>query len=865
MNSIPRCEHPRPDFERKNWLNLNGKWDFAFSESNEAPEFDRTIVVPFSWASPLSEIAEDKMGTGWYHRKASFNCEGDVNLVIGAADYTAIVYINGNLAARHTGGYGEIRVNVTPYWDKNGENDIVVRVTDWDRDNQTRGKQGYGEIRGIWQTVYVEEVPATHLERFKIETKINGEIIIKAFISAEKDGKETLTAAFDGKQFSADVELKKGINEKTLTFTIDNPKLWSCDVPNLYEGTISVGNDVVSTYFGIREISWAHFDGRKFPWITLNGKPIYLNGTLDQSFNPKGFFTLPSEEEVRNEVQRMKDVGLNMARLHIKPEEPRKLYWMDKLGVLAFADMVCYWGQPLPETQAQYENELWEFLHRDCNHPCIMTWVIFNETWGLFTHVNGEKQRIYAPETQEWVRKLYKQVKAFDKTRIVEDNSACNNDHVETDLNTWHFYRHGYMTVKEEIDNACKKAFEGSNWNYINGNTMGDIPFMNSECGMVWGIEGNAGDSDIAWNYHYMLNEFRLQENLCGFVFTEFHDVINEFNGYYRINNARKDFGYNELGMGMDVRDLHTPDFIAYDAAPTRTVGGGEEVATPLYYSCFGGAEKGTLLTLEWFLHGMDGTYAQGKREFAAPGNGVTALGDLSVTLPYKNDVCALTFILKDGDKVLAKNFCTFDVRGARQGTAFTRPDSCEAQGFDRVWKAISNQKLSCAGAGNVSFVIPADKLSGKACELWFEASAKRLLAKDNGGVKPNTADMDFMAGYKVDPGENRNSYFMTDETRFPSAIEVTVEGEKAYSTTLENDPADARGVLSFQYQPRERYLDEFGSYGYLCIVPVSAAQIAKAKANGGLHVTVSSDKGGLALYGRNAGRYPIDIELIEK
>ena len=865
MSSIPRMEHPRPDFERKNWLNLNGTWDFAFSESNTAPAFDRTIVVPFSWASPLSEIEEDRTGTGWYHRRVAFSCEGDVNLVIGAADYETLVYINGTLSARHTGGYGEIRVNVTPYWDKNGDNDVVIRVTDYDRDNQTRGKQGYGEIRGIWQTVYVEEVPATHLEHFKIETKCDGKITVKAVIFAEKEGKTTLCAAFDGKKYEKEVKLEKGHNEKVLNFVIDNPKLWSCDEPNLYEGAISVGKDAVSTYFGIREISWAHFDGKSFPWITLNGKPIYLNGTLDQSFNPKGFFTLPSEDEVRSEVRRMKEVGLNMARLHIKPEEPRKLFWMDKLGVLAFADMVCYWGEPTAETKMQYEKELWEFITRDCNHPCIMTWVIFNETWGLFTHLPGQTQRVYLPETQEWVRRLYKQVKGFDGTRIVEDNSACNNDHVETDLNTWHFYRHGYMTVKEEIDNAAKKAYAGSSWNFINGNEMSDIPFMNSECGMVWGVEGNAGDSDIAWQYHYMLNEFRLQENLCGFVFTEFHDVINEFNGYFRIDNTRKDFGYDELGMGMDVKDLHTPDFIAYDAAPCRTVGGGEEVATKIFYSSFGGAEKGTSLTLEWHLNGVNGEYAKGQYEFAAPGNGLTALPDITVAMPAKNEVCALTFILKDGEKVLAKNFCTFDVRGARQGISFTRPKDAEAKGFTKVWKAIAGQKLDCAGEGVVSLVIPVDSLGENDYELVFEASAKRLLAKDNDGVRIDEAGADYMGGYKVDPGQNRNSYFMSDETRFPASLTVSVEGEKFSEITLPNDPADARGVLSFQYQPRERFLNDFGSYGYLCSVPVTGVQIEKAKLSGGLHVTLSTDKGGLALYGRNAGRYPIDIELIQK
>lgn len=188
---------------------------------------------------------------------------------------------------------------------------------------------------------------------------------------------------------------------------------------------------------------------------------------------------------------------------------------------------------------------------------------------------------------------------------------------------------------------------------------------MNSECGMVWGVQDSAGDSDLGWQYHYMLNEYRLHENLCGFVFTEMNDVVNEFNGYYRIDNKKKDFGYAILGMGMDLRDMHAKDFLAYDAAPCRTVGAGETVETPVFYSNFGGAKAGEALRLEYFLHGMHGYAEAGHLDFtcrrrpAAPGRnpGHHAEGA---------DTAALTFRLCKDGKVLSRNFCCFDVRGPR-------------------------------------------------------------------------------------------------------------------------------------------------------------------------------------------------------
>ena len=220
-----------------------------------------------------------------------------------------------------------------------------------------------------------------------------------------------------------------------------------------------------------------------------------------------------------NEILLSKKVGLNGNRIHIKVEVPRKLYWADKLGLLIMADTPNFWGEPVPEAREDWENCLREQVERDYNHPSIFAWVNFNETWGLRT--GGT----YLPETQEWVRSMYHLTKSLDPSRLVEDQSACNHDHVESDINSWHAYCRGYVwedTIKEYSD----KTFPGSTFNYIGGNAQNGAPMINSECGNVWGYEGSAGDCDYTWDYHIMMDAFRRYPKCAGWLYTEHHDVI---------------------------------------------------------------------------------------------------------------------------------------------------------------------------------------------------------------------------------------------------------------------------------------------------------------------------------------------------
>ena len=853
---IPRPEFPRPDRQRENWQTLNGEWEFKLIKTPGAGDqpggYNRRITVPFSWACPMSGVSENAPGIGWYRRTAEFAGAGRVFLCFGAVDYRADVYVNGEHVARHQGGYTPFECDVTRLW-RVGVNEIVVRAEDFRRETQTYGKQGYGDIQGIWQSVWLEARGEEYIDSFRVQTKIDGSVTLTASVCAP-DG-AILTGEFDGQRFSAPA--RGGI--ACLNMRFENPRLWSFDHPNLYEGTLTLGDDAVSTYFGIREI--AADNGR----ILLNGEPIYINGTLDQAFNPLGHFTYPSDKAMRDEAWRLKRLGLNMARIHIKPEEPRKLYWMDRLGILIMQDMPCFWGEPVTEAREAYESEWPDVLARDFNHPCIFSWVMFNETWGLFTGPKGARK--YLPETQAWVRDVYRRAKLADPTRIVEDNSPCNYDHVETDINTWHFYINGYEPLREHLNEVDAGTFPGSGFNYTAGNAQAGSPLMNSECGMVWGVDGSAGDSDIAWQYRYMLNEFRLHGKLNGFIFTEFHDVVNEFNGYYRIDDADKDFGYRDFCRGMEVRDLHAADFLALDCPPCQTLDAGAQVEIPCGLSSFTRAHEGAGLSVEWELwhDSILGRVSDQRGAFPAGTYdlGFNPLPAITFTLPEEASVAVLSVYLKSGDEVVSRNFTTFDVRGALPKDAIEIPvTSCASEGFTLRWGAIQNQKLCLGGSGAASFEIPVAKEPGD-IDIFLEAGAKRVLSKDMGSqLAKDEQDLGFMRGYQVDRGAFPNSYWMTDEEKPTSELTALIDGVEIARLTLVGDDADARGVLSWHYQPDIRKLDEAGSYGQMIRLRVPSRLITAIAARGSFTLTLRATNG-LSLYGRNAGRYGMGLTVV--
>jgi hypothetical protein len=688
----------------------------------------------------------------------------------------------------------------------------------------------------------------------------------------------------------ASAAIPPGAGEIQFEVAIPNAHLWSLEDPFLYEVEASLrsggAEDRVSTYFGMRKISVASLPGLGFPYIALNNKPVYLQITLDQSYHPEGFYTFPSDAFMRDEILRSRRIGLNANRLHVKVDVPRKLYWADRLGLLLMADVPNSWGEPDSDMRQEIESTLRSMIRRDFNHPAIFAWVPFNETWGLF---NGKgKNRKYLPETQAWVSSIYNLAKKLDPTRLVEDNSPCNYDHVETDINSWHAYLPGFAW-REQLDKVTHDTYPGSSWNFIGGRKQGSQPLINSEFGNVWGYEGSTGDCDWSWDYHLALNEFRRHPKIGGWLYTEHHDVINEWNGYYRFDRTEKITGLDELVPGMSLRDLHGPFYISTGSDLCRDVKPGEEVQVPLWASFLTDRAPGSQLRLRASLTGWDTLgrpqrYSETDRAIDFQPWFSKEIEPLRIRMPDQPSLAILSLVLEDAaGGVLHRNFTTFlvavgpsprdqqvEIKGVRARAVRFAPGSFRASQWSlKQWNVLDGLKVNGAGYGFFEFRLPwpegLDAGAVAGASLIFEASAKQLFGKDKEGTSRQEGD--FMLGRGThDPSLNPNAYPMTDTVRFPSALRIRVAGESIGQFDLPDDPADHRGILSWHSQKRDKKLREAGSYGYLISAALSPRSLRAAAEAKEIVIRFEVDPslaGGLALYGERFGRYPLDPTLV--
>jgi len=909
VDTIPLPEHPRPDFVRENWQNLNGYWDFKFDKQetgetekwfNYPESFDRKILVPFPWGSRLSEV-KNEADIAWYARKIQIpgSWKGEkVFVIFGACDWKTIVWLDGQLIGIYQGGYTPFEFDLTPYIKYGQSQSLVLKVDDTPHDFKLFGKQGYGDAKGIWQTVYLESRGNTYIKTAHFTPDIDNSLVnVKLILSEAATSDITLTINFINENLSNSPyiqTIRKGAREIIYKVPIKKMHLWNLDDPFLYDIQLKIQEkgqnpDEVTTYFGMRKIGVMNIAGLNYPYVTLNNKPVYLQLTLDQSYNPDGFYTFPSDKFMREEILRSKQIGLNGNRIHIKVEVPRKLYWADKLGLLIMADVPNSWGEPDSLQQKEWKVAMKGMIDRDYNHPSIFSWVLFNETWGLFTRnkQDNEKRSEYLPSTQDMVAKMYQLAKQLDPSRLVEDNSACNYDHVVTDINSWHAYLPGYKW-KEFLDNVTEKTFEGSTWNFIGGNKQGKQPMMNSECGNVWGYDGSTGDVDWSWDYHIMMNEFRLHPKICGWLYTEHHDVINEWNGYYKYDRSNKYTGLEELVPGMSLKDFHSDMYIATRGDLCRKVKPGETVNVPLVTSFMTDHDYDRNLYLKAELVGWDqlGQF----RQFSSVTLNVhykpwsfEEITQLPVVMPSTPCLAILRLTLEDaGGKALHHNFVSFVVEQENKltpETIFLHEKKAQLVSFDpagftkqkwslKQWNVLGGLKVNGAGFGYFEYNVPIpESIKTEEVEyvsLVLEASAKQLYGKD----KTEKAKMDdnYMLGKGTfDNSRNPNSYPMTDDKKFPGNVKIVVNGEVVGNFILEDDPADHRGILSWYSQPRNNKLEEAGSYGYLINASIPV-KLLSMNADRTLTIRFEVDdslQGGLAIYGEHFGRFPIDPTLV--
>ncbi|MEO8201229.1 MAG: sugar-binding domain-containing protein [Gemmatimonadota bacterium] len=903
---IPLPEHPRPDFERSEWLNLNGRWQFAFDNGNAGERSGwpagrlpagREILVPFSWGSPLSGVP-DSGNIGWYARSITVPDawrNRRVFVVFGAVDWRTTVWLDGTRLGEHQGGYTPFAFELTPNLKPGTPQQLALRVDDSAHPFKLEGKQGYGPARGMWQTVYLEARGTDPLDavHFTPRADLAGVgVDVRLLEPAPSD--VTLRLTFTNREGQPVVtrQIRRGSTSAHFDVPLPNAHRWSLDDPFLHDVTVSVSGtgiveDRVRTYFGMRRISVANLPGTTFPYVAINGTPIFLQLALDQAYHPTGYYTFPTDSALREEILRPRQIGLNGLREHIKIETPRKLYWADRLGVLIMADIPNWWGQPDSAAFHEHEVAMRGAIDRDFNHPAIFSWVLFNETWGLLTG-EGDSAR-YEPATQRRVAEVYRLAKSLDSTRMIEDNSiCCGEGHTETDLNSWHDYLPGWRW-QSQVERIADSTFPGSTWNFKAGYRQATQPMLNSEFGNVWGYQGSTGDVDWSWDYHRAINAFRRSPRLAGWLYTEHSDVINEWNGYWRFDRSWKETGLGGVVDGMTLRDLHSAMYIAVgDSELAHSARPGEPVSVPLYASFLDGSTAmGDSLILRtellgWNSLGEAETYGTSARSIPLRGWMSQSLAPLEVTMPDHPAVVVLATRLEDrSGTALQRNFTTFVVEGESPSN-MTLGDGRRARVTHvpatqirdgrwslKQWTVLGDHKLNGAGSGFFEYHLPwpsgLDLKDVAAATFLVEASAKRLNGKDRDTTAADNGD--YMRGGGLhDRSRNVNSYPMTSATPFPSAVTVRVNGFAAGRWELADDPADSRGILSWYAQPHDGHLYEAGSYGQLLRIPLPVEAIRVAARSGEVVIRLEvSDAlpGGLAIYGAHFGRYPLDPTVL--
>lgn len=549
--TIPRSEHPDPQFQRKDWLNLNGEWDFEFDFGNsglragvlEKDEWSRKINVPFCPESKLSGIEyTDFIAAVWYRKSVTVTeaqLEGRVLIHFGAVDYETYLYVNGEEAGYHKGGYTSFTFDITEFLTA-GENVIAVNARDDVRDPLVpRGKQSelynshgcdYTRTTGIWQTVWLEFVPKAYVKSFKLfPDTVNATLGVSAVVEGE--GAFKAEAFYDGRLVGSFEKTAAGFVSGDIK--LSETHLWEVGCGRLYDLKITFGADEISSYFGLRDI---RIDGYK---VLINGKSVFQRLVLDQGFYADGIYTAPSDEALEKDIRLSLAVGFNGARLHQKVFEPRFLYHCDRLGYIVWGEF-GNWGLDYSRDGAlEAMLPQWcESVARDFNHPAIVGWCPFNETWDR----DGRKQN------DELLRIIYRVTKQLDETRPCIDTSG--NFHVETDIFDVHDYEQKVEIFKGNYDRLMtegvlfehfpdRQEYDGKKPAFVS--EYGGIQWSLGSRGDAWGY-GNAPKSEQEFidRYKGLTDALLDNERMFGFCYTQLYDIEQEQNGLYYYDRSPK-------------------------------------------------------------------------------------------------------------------------------------------------------------------------------------------------------------------------------------------------------------------------------------------------------------------------------------
>ena len=543
--NIPRPEYPRPQLVREPWVNLNGKWEFEIDNAMvgfakkyyEREHLEGEITVPFCPESVLSGIGNvDYMNAVWYKRDLDIPAEWKGKSILvhfGAVDYFARVWVNGKFVGEHRGGYTPFSVDITDALKEDGNSIVLLAEDDTKGGHQPVGKQSqwyysagcsYTRTTGIWQTVFMEAVDRYYVKNYKVVTDIE---TVSAELTVQLNNyavgcRVTAEAFYNGVPMGIGSTVVNAMN-CVINLPLMEKHLWEVGDGKLYDLKLTVEKDgviydTVTSYFGLRSVA---LTSRKF---LINGKSVFGRWVLDQGFYPDGIYTAPTDEALKKDIELSMQLGFNGARLHQKIFEPRFLYWADKLGYLVWGEH-GNWGIKTWDI-GEIRNwlpEWMESVERDFNHPSLIGWCPFNETW------DNEGRR----QSDDLIKLTYQVTKAMDPTRPVIDTSG--NFHVGpyTDIFDIHDYDQNVETYTEHNGKGVHETFRDRQKWY-------GQPFFISEYGGIgwslgsgaWGY-GNAPKTEEEFIARYKgLTEAMLNNpDCCAFCYTQLYDVEQEQNG----------------------------------------------------------------------------------------------------------------------------------------------------------------------------------------------------------------------------------------------------------------------------------------------------------------------------------------------
>ena len=556
---IPRSEHPKPQFMRDTWLNLNGTWAFEIDQSRSGKYrnlhkadaiLNSQITVPFCPESELSGVGHKDFINGvWYQKKVTLSdaqCAGTVFLHFGAVDYEAIVYVNGIQAGTHKGGYVSFRFDITALVHP-GENVITLNAIDDSRVGLIpSGKQSelpysygcmYTRTTGIWQTVWLEFMPKAYIKGIRYETNPDLGIVL---LSAQLEGKGNFCAkAFYGGKAVGCVSALDAQGQLNLSLEVSEIHLWEVGCGRLYDLELTFGEDKVQSYFGLRRVQ---LDGMKF---LLNGKSVFQRLILDQGFYPDGIYTAPSDAALEKDITMAMDMGFNGARPHEKIFEERYFYHCDRHGYLVWGEYPN-WGldHSNPSSVFSILPEWLEEVERDRNHPSIIGWCPFNETWPIE----------HRPQINDVLRMVYLATKAADPSRPCIDVSG--GFHVVSDIYDVHDYEQDPAVFKANYDRLMT---EGYLYDWLKDRFgmqayTGGPAFVSEYGGIRWAAGEKDEERVGSWGYGKDvegLEDFKRRfqgltdalldnDKMLGLCYTQLTDVEQEQNGLYTYDRKAK-------------------------------------------------------------------------------------------------------------------------------------------------------------------------------------------------------------------------------------------------------------------------------------------------------------------------------------